>query len=468
MRFLAIAAFAVGVLTAAPLCPATNGALTPDGSSCVCKTGFQGLGCTQCITDRACMNVNANSRCVVGFGYTKSMKGKTYSCVLGSALQAVFNDGSMGFSCDASAKSCVMAVYKGATGPQGPHVVDCNLSGCSFTDSGVTCTSIKCICSNDCSVITKSLFEESIANKPVVITATSDKTLKVDIQGSPLPLDSTCSASSCELPDVFDELGASSSSTTAPPPKQSFSKALILSLAAVLVLLGGISLALVLFYSSYMAQLRRGKHDDDDADHVLEDPLQSHGFMVPSSGDHFAFQDIGCATRAHGTTVSLVAKFCGRASAVPTDEPKTILHGIRGAVRRGEMLALMGPSGSGKTTLLNCLAGVANGTTEFTGRISLDGAPLPSNFRQVAAYVHQDDCLLATLTVRESIEYSAFLRLPSSMTLVAKQQLVTRVLAELHLTHVADSRIGNASLRGVSGGERRRVSIGMELVTQPQ
>ena len=117
---------------------------------------------------------------------------------------------------------------------------------------------------------------------------------------------------------------------------------------------------------------------------------------------------------------------------------------------------------------MNALAGVANGSTTFTGSISIDNAPLPKNYRHVAAYVSQDDCLFPTLTVRESIEYSAFLRLPSTMSLQAKQARVEQILEELRLTHVADSRIGNAHVRGVSGGERRRVSIGMELVTFPQ
>ncbi|KAF0696989.1 hypothetical protein As57867_012256, partial [Aphanomyces stellatus] len=463
-RFLAAASLASVALAAAPLCPATYGVLSADASSCTCKPGFSGLGCGQCSADSSCTASMANTRCATSFDFTADMKSKTYSCVLSAALQALFSDGMLGFTCDVAAKSCVMAVYKGATGPQGPHAVDCDLTACTFSGSTISCASNACLCTDACSAVAKSLFEVSMANKPLVVKATGNATFQVDIQGSPLPLEGTCSASSCELQSVLNQLN---NVTSVNEPPKSYSKALILALAAVVVLLGGISLALVLFYTSYVAHLRHSQPKDVATE--LEDPL--HAYVAHTSTyDRFSFQAIGCVARTPKTAATQLAKLRGRPAPtpVPMDEPKSILQGIHGSVRRGQMLALMGPSGSGKTTLLNCLAGVANGTTEFTGRVLLNGAPLPRNFRQVAAYVHQDDCLLATLTVRESIEYSAFLRLPSSMTLVAKQQLVTRVLAELHLTHVADSRIGNASLRGVSGGERRRVSIGMELVTQPQ
>lgn len=87
----------------------------------------------------------------------------------------------------------------------------------------------------------------------------------------------------------------------------------------------------------------------------------------------------------------------------------------------------------------------------------------------IAAYVQQDDSLYATLTVRECILYSAQLRLPSSAPEYVKHAMVDRVIDELNLGHIVNSRIGSSGAsRGISGGERRRVSIGMELVTAPQ
>ena len=149
-------------------------------------------------------------------------------------------------------------------------------------------------------------------------------------------------------------------------------------------------------------------------------------------------------------------------------ETLTILENISGTVRRGELLALLGPSGSGKTSLLNALAGVHNGLCILSGRILVDGENRGSHYRKMAAYVQQDDNLFSTLSVRECIEYSALLRLPLHLSAAAKQSKVDTVLEELQLNHVADTMIGSPSSRGVSGGERRRVSIGMELVTSPQ
>jgi ATP-binding cassette subfamily G (WHITE) protein 2 len=141
-------------------------------------------------------------------------------------------------------------------------------------------------------------------------------------------------------------------------------------------------------------------------------------------------------------------------------------------VSRGQVLGLLGPSGSGKTTLLNALAAVKNGRSTFAGELLVDGHKVAKGYRRVAAYVQQDDTLYSTLTVRECIAYSAKLRLPLTMTDSAKEAMVQRVIAELNLGHVANSRIGSvggsSSDRGISGGERRRVSIGMELVTSPQ
>ncbi|RHY27688.1 hypothetical protein DYB32_006611 [Aphanomyces invadans] len=409
----------------------------------------------QCRTESACNWIDKNSHCAVGFGFTSSMKSKTYTCLLSQTLQAVFNDGAMGLTCDTTAKTCTMAVYKSATGPQGEHAIDCSMKGCSFAGTSVACDSLTCKCTDLCSLVSKQLFEV-----PVKMVAISNTTLKVEIEGSPLPLEGICTASSCESTKVMDQLAGidddSSSTPTAAP--QTYSKALIVSLSAVLVLLGASALFVCCFYTLYAAKLRRAP--SKEAAMSLEDPLETNGFVVSTTGDLFSFADVCCVSKSSRNPFK---------SATLVQPPRPILSNVHGSVRRGQVLGLMGPSGSGKTTLLNALAGVANGTTTaFTGSILLDNQPLPSNFRHLAAYVQQDDCLFSTLTVRESIEYSAFLRLPSRLSLHTKQQVVTKVLDELRLTHVADSRIGNASVRGISGGERRRVSIGMELVTQPQ
>ena len=150
---------------------------------------------------------------------------------------------------------------------------------------------------------------------------------------------------------------------------------------------------------------------------------------------------------------------------------RVILDNIHGTLTKGNVMAVMGPSGSGKSTLLNILAGVAGkfDNVKITGSVEVDGQPVGADFQRIAAHVPQEDQQIATLTVRECILYSALLRLPWHWSKQAKLERVTKVIYELGLAHVKNSKVGgSASIRGVSGGERRRVSVGMELVTNPK
>jgi len=149
---------------------------------------------------------------------------------------------------------------------------------------------------------------------------------------------------------------------------------------------------------------------------------------------------------------------------------KTILSGCSGEIKPGGLLAIMGSSGAGKTTLLNLLAGRVTSAkgSKSSGRVLVNEEKRDfSKFRQVASYVLQDDDLFAELTVREQVEFGAMLRLPNTMPTEKKQLAVDRVITELSLSKVANTNIGNELTRGVSGGERKRVSIGTELVTNP-
>lgn len=109
-----------------------------------------------------------------------------------------------------------------------------------------------------------------------------------------------------------------------------------------------------------------------------------------------------------------------------------------------------------------------NKSGRVSGRISVNGQPLTASFKRQIGFVDQHDVLMPTLTVVETIMFSALLRLPKTLTMAEKTQRVLSVLHELQLAHIADSKVGNEVTRGISGGEKRRVSVGMELVTQPK
>ncbi|KAG8217094.1 hypothetical protein J3R82DRAFT_5121 [Butyriboletus roseoflavus] len=145
---------------------------------------------------------------------------------------------------------------------------------------------------------------------------------------------------------------------------------------------------------------------------------------------------------------------------------KTILDSINGHVAAGELMAIFGPSGAGKTTLVELIAGKAKSGL-FTGSITF---PSSANARRPrVAFVPQTDILPAVLTVREALTFAASLRLPESLSSERKAALVSAVISRLGLEDVAETRIGatDGSGRGISGGEARRVSIGLELVGCP-
>ena len=147
---------------------------------------------------------------------------------------------------------------------------------------------------------------------------------------------------------------------------------------------------------------------------------------------------------------------------------KSVLSHITGTVRPGELLAIMGASGAGKSTLLDILArkektGVVSGDMYINGR----DIPDKSTFRRVVGYVDQEDTLLGTLTVYETVLLSALLRLPREMSHQAKVFRTLETMNELGILDIRDSRIGESGKRSISGGEKRRVSIACELVTGP-
>jgi len=149
---------------------------------------------------------------------------------------------------------------------------------------------------------------------------------------------------------------------------------------------------------------------------------------------------------------------------------KNILTKCWGSVPSGKVAAIMGPSGAGKSSLLNVLAGrsaPASGI-HITGHVEVAGRKInPVSFREKIAYVMQEDSLLATSTPREALEFSARLRLPDSTSKAAIQQIASRLLKNLGIEDCADTMIGGGLIKGISGGQKKRTSVGVELVTDP-
>lgn len=138
---------------------------------------------------------------------------------------------------------------------------------------------------------------------------------------------------------------------------------------------------------------------------------------------------------------------------------KKVLERASGSVKHGQAIAILGPSGAGKSTLLNVLAGrITTGIP--TGSITINGEKRDSSWKTIAAYVEQADIMYSMLTVKETITFAAMLKLPSTMSNEEKEHCVESTIRMLGLAPVSDARIGNSENRGISGGEKKRVSIG--------
>ncbi len=144
-----------------------------------------------------------------------------------------------------------------------------------------------------------------------------------------------------------------------------------------------------------------------------------------------------------------------------------LLNGISCTFKSGQLVALMGSSGSGKTTLLDLLAQRAQ-PGAVGGTVRVNGLELSDDFKKITSYLPQQDRMWETLTVEEQITFQARFRLPRAMAPADKSKRVTDIMDKLGLQNCAGTRIGGSKqAEEISGGERKRTSVGSELVTNP-
>ncbi|KAL5548662.1 hypothetical protein UlMin_003893 [Ulmus minor] len=180
------------------------------------------------------------------------------------------------------------------------------------------------------------------------------------------------------------------------------------------------------------------------------------------------FEDVKVKVRngqASSNPVKVVVSKVSSQLNMDQDSHKYILKGITGSIGPGEILALMGPSGSGKTTLLKVIGGRL--LDNVKGKITYNDIPYNPALKRRIGFVTQDDVLFPQLTVEETLIFSAFLRLPNNMSPKEKRERVEMIVKELNLERCRHTRIGGGFVKGVSGGERKRTSIGYEILVDP-
>ena len=151
-------------------------------------------------------------------------------------------------------------------------------------------------------------------------------------------------------------------------------------------------------------------------------------------------------------------------------EERVLLDGsLRGRARPGRLLAIMGPSGAGKSTLLHAIAGriPESPKVQLSGQRYLNGKAVPGDVILPAAMVEQDVNFFPHMTVRETLDFRVELEMGRALTRAQRNAMVDDLMQQMRLTKVADTIVGDSKIRGISGGERKRLSVAVELIRSP-
>ncbi|KAH9918371.1 ABC transporter [Epithele typhae] len=238
---------------------------------------------------------------------------------------------------------------------------------------------------------------------------------------------SGCTFGECVAQNVIDTVsGNSTDSSNAPSSGSSLSPGVIAGLAVVGGLVG---ISLFLLCLGWLSQRRARKRGSMK--------------LAPSGGVSVAWADISYFVAQPTSSLPI------RSRRSRTDDRKVVLDNVSGRVVPGEMMAILGPSGQ------------ARQRSSISSRAGRSDRPLRVGF------VPQQDVLPPMLTVQEALLFAARLRLPEGIPDSEKAARVDDIMERLGIAHLRDVRIGSGERRGISGGEMRRVSIGLELVAQP-
>ncbi|KAL0272357.1 UNVERIFIED_CONTAM: hypothetical protein PYX00_005360 [Menopon gallinae] len=148
---------------------------------------------------------------------------------------------------------------------------------------------------------------------------------------------------------------------------------------------------------------------------------------------------------------------------------KRIINNATGAVRAGNLVALMGPSGSGKSTLMSALANRSPHNVHIDGDIRVNGIPIGNFLNKMSGYMYQEDLFVGALTVREHLRFMAWMKLGRNKKSSEIEKMVKDLLVKVELTDSADKRIGiNGHETVLSGGEKKKLAFATEMITDPK
>jgi ABC-type multidrug transport system ATPase subunit len=441
-----------------PLCgslPEGKDRLPREGKECECAEGWEGINCNVCKTDNACNAMMPNGEDGVCYREGLVVKENYQMCdITNRKIMDQLKDkkAQATFSCNAEREECNFQFWVDQR-----ESFYCGLENCEWSaeatdtknSTSYKCKDIKCACIPD-----RFLCGE---DGSVDIGDFLDQEIKGPASFSSVSTDSGSHSAFSEpamnglIQNIFGDesitlkcgSGECLYKTEVPGYERPVKKINTPLIAGVIAgcALFVVAVILVIFFlarrnSRRYGPIQLGEDEEDDAAKLLAD-------HKPAA---LAFENVSYHLKG-----------------------KQILSGISGAVHPGELMAIMGASGAGKTTFLDLLARKNKRGTGL-GDFWVNGEQISDDdFRSAIGFVDQDDTMLPTLTVHETIMDSALLRLPKDMSWAVKAQKVEDVEKQLGIFHIRHQLIGSeeGSGRGISGGEKRRVGIACELVTSP-
>lgn len=442
-------------------------------NTCDCKQGWGGINCNVCKMDSVCDSFMPDES-LKGTCYKDGMVvNKVYqTCnVTNIKILDILNGKlpQVSFSCDKGSQSCnfqfwidqVESFYCGLDSCIFQYDLTNNVTHYSCSNAYCKCVPGTMLCGANGSIDIGEFLTEEVTGPGQFTCSLTDRNCKfnepamddliLQIFGDP-QIDLSCRSGEClhysEIPGY---------KSPADKINDTWQGKLVLALT----LVGVVFLAMITILYISKSPLFREKFDNDNSNN-------RYGYIqLPVNGENsdidrqnFLRNDKSFALTFENISYKVT-------SLSNNQKEQSILTGISGVVKPSEIMAIMGGSGAGKTTLLDILA-MKTKIGKLSGNIKLNGHLINrKDYKDMIGFVDQDDFLLPTLTVYETVLNSALLRLPRFMTFDQKRQRVLRVLEELRIMDIKDRLIGNDFARGISGGEKRRVSIACELVTSP-
>ena len=473
--------------------------------TCTCPAGWAGFNCSACVNDgkngSLWKNGTNSSRCLDSFADISAVRSTSATCQVTGTLKSMLSGSSQislgTFDFDPSEKTATLSTLRITAYCRDPYLMRCAAQSCALhRDESAQCGKYGAPCvacetascemgvtqfSSDLGFLKQLL--QRVKGKSIFSCKDAEK--KCVWHNDDLPID--VELSQC-ITGYLSPAAAPPHHHIGPAPAPgsggglgaSWHLQLFLSITAILLLCcsgaglaGGLCgsraaaccMSLASAEGPVSARLRRLVSQ--------EKPLlrrRSSSYNKGGSSGAAAVATAGSGTFSPRSGLDLQLAFTDVGCRV---EDRMVLQSVEGVVNTTErsVFAILGASGSGKSTLLDIIAGRkrASGSVSTTGQVSVNGQALsPAQRRRALGYVTQEDALLPVLSVRETIAFSVNVRLSGAVSRSERDRRVTDAIHALGLDTVADSRIGAAGeTGGISGGERRRVSIAAELVVDP-